>query len=127
MFVRENVSSMVPAAPPEPDTAIRSWDGWQVEVEAGPVVVVGALVVDVEEAWDVDVDLVELAGFVEHPASSSAIPTVAAIPMALRGRGRTAGMVMRDRGTRGPLRNREAVHRTPNAGWSPQRWRGRSP
>jgi hypothetical protein len=43
LSVRENVSSMVPAAPPDPDTSIRSWDGWQLETETGPVVVVEAV------------------------------------------------------------------------------------
>jgi hypothetical protein len=43
MLVRENVSSMVPAAPPDPDTWIRSWDGGQLETETGPVVVVEAV------------------------------------------------------------------------------------
>jgi hypothetical protein len=100
MLVRENVSSMVPAAPPDPDTPIRSWDGWQVEMETGPVVVVDALAWDVEVdvddlAWDVDLD--DLAGLVEQPASSKTTPTAAVIRRAARGRKRTACIVMRGR------------------------------
>jgi hypothetical protein len=99
MLVRENVSSMVPAAPPDPDTSIRSWDGWQFETEAGPVVVVEAL------AWDVDVDLArvvdvevdDLAGLVEQLARSNTTPTPAMIRTAARGRKRTACIVMRGR------------------------------
>lgn len=98
MLVRENVSSMVPAAPPDPDTPIRSWDGWQVEMETGPVVVVAPLAwdVDVDLAWDVDVELDDLAGLVEQPASSNTTPTVV-IRMAARDRKRTACIVMRGR------------------------------
>ena len=98
MLVRENVSSIVPAAPPDPDTPIRSWDGWQVEMETGPVVVVDALSWDVEGdlVWDVDVDVDvdDLAGLVEQPASSNTTPTAAVIRMAARGRQRTACIVM---------------------------------
>src|SRR5579875_3193076 len=48
VFTREKVTSMVPAAPWNPDWAIRSWEGWHVVtpavvlVGAGTVVVVGA-------------------------------------------------------------------------------------
>jgi hypothetical protein len=108
MLVRENVSSMVPAAPPDPDTPIRSPDGWQVEMETGPVVVVDTLAwdVDVELDWDVDVDLDDLAGLVEQPASSNTTPTAAVIRMAARGRKRTACIVMRGRSTRASPRGR---------------------
>jgi hypothetical protein len=64
VLVRENVTSMVPAAPPDPSRAICSWDGWhpaaataglagtvgvEVTVRVAAGAVVGACAVDVPE------------------------------------------------------------------------------
>jgi ABC-type Fe3+ transport system permease subunit len=88
MLASENVSSIVPAAPSDPDRANRSWVGWHVVLAAvvvvvGPVVVVvvgGVVVVFeswVEEALDFD-------GLLEQAASAVAASSIPTMTVAAR-------------------------------------------
>jgi hypothetical protein len=81
VFVRENVSSMVPAAPSNPYKAMCSCDGWQlvvavvVLVGAGAVVVGATVVVVAADAEELDV--VGLEGLLEHAQSAEPVARAA--------------------------------------------------